>query len=419
MESSAANPQPDGGGSRFPETLLTVLGAIGTGVGVVGWVTFLGGAILWIKAEQAGLPAAETVALIPTSVLLTQGAEVAALAVAPAMLAVATLYLLDEFLRLRNRPRLAEVVAAERDLQDRLGAARTHLEAKRARLEESRRMVAKEDDPDRQQQLQLLAARDEGQATSARDRAMGLENQLEALRESRVERGRFERRARAVLIAPLLLVGPLVIVFWDGVPGLIWVVGLVLLTILGAALSSLLLVRERWIWFGVAAFVTISAVVTSGMLVRTHEDLKLEPAALMREGTGPLCGFFVAQTGDHYYLGTYKRQIALEGERGLSECTGEQGPAAGTEKRSLPARLMSVPSKEVTDAVIGPPLLREADEGDEDARSRSAAMALELCDRRVAATRGKSPAQKRKLRVGCGKPDMDALRDVSRLGQSG
>ena len=59
---------------------MAVVGAIATGVGVLGWIIFIGGAIVWIRAHQAGLPATEAVAVTPKPVLLTTGAEAAAIA---------------------------------------------------------------------------------------------------------------------------------------------------------------------------------------------------------------------------------------------------------------------------------------------------------------------------------------------------
>ncbi len=60
--------------TRIPEVLMTVVGAVATGVGVLGWITFVGGSIIWVRAEQASLPATEAVAVTPRPVLLGIGA---------------------------------------------------------------------------------------------------------------------------------------------------------------------------------------------------------------------------------------------------------------------------------------------------------------------------------------------------------
>ena len=56
------------------DLVLKVLGTVGTGIGILGFVTFFGGAILWIRAQEADLPANEAVAVVPKAVLLTTGA---------------------------------------------------------------------------------------------------------------------------------------------------------------------------------------------------------------------------------------------------------------------------------------------------------------------------------------------------------
>jgi hypothetical protein len=54
---------------------MQLLGTVAAGIGVLGFVTFFGGAILWIRFDQADLPANEAVAVVPREVLLTTGAS--------------------------------------------------------------------------------------------------------------------------------------------------------------------------------------------------------------------------------------------------------------------------------------------------------------------------------------------------------
>ena len=63
-------------GVKTPESpLMQVLGFIAAGIGVLGFVTFFGAAILWIRFDQAALPANDAVAVVPREVLLTTGAS--------------------------------------------------------------------------------------------------------------------------------------------------------------------------------------------------------------------------------------------------------------------------------------------------------------------------------------------------------
>lgn len=60
------------GGSQL--SLVTVAGAAASGLGVLGFVTFAGGAILWTRFKEMGLPADHAVALVPKAELVTTGA---------------------------------------------------------------------------------------------------------------------------------------------------------------------------------------------------------------------------------------------------------------------------------------------------------------------------------------------------------
>lgn len=86
--------------------LMQVLGFVAAGIGVLGFVTFFGAAILWIRYDQAALPANEAVALVPREVLLTTGASFLVPAVLLALGAVLAIVLfrvaLDELYHARR-----------------------------------------------------------------------------------------------------------------------------------------------------------------------------------------------------------------------------------------------------------------------------------------------------------------------------
>ncbi|MEA2299616.1 MAG: hypothetical protein QOE44_151, partial [Solirubrobacteraceae bacterium] len=105
----ADGPAPAGGiggvagSSKGQDLVLKVLGAVGTGIGILGFVTFFGGAILWLRAKAAGLPANEAVAVVPKGVLVATGASFLVPAVLLALLAVGVIAAVHVGFSLRAR----------------------------------------------------------------------------------------------------------------------------------------------------------------------------------------------------------------------------------------------------------------------------------------------------------------------------
>jgi hypothetical protein len=101
------------------------------------------------------------------------------------------------------------------------------------------------------------------------------------------------------------------------------------------------------------AWVALAVIVSVGLLngvityCRTHNDPKVEPAAVLRSNGAPVFGFFVAQTSDRIYLGTRLP-------------TG-------------PLRLDAIPREEVTDMAIGEALRPPG------ARQQARHLARQLC----------------------------------------
>ena len=71
-----------------------VLATVATGVGVVGFVTFVGGAVVWARLNAAGFPAAPALGVVPSQDLLVIGAETLVPQVIVALVAVVALTLL-------------------------------------------------------------------------------------------------------------------------------------------------------------------------------------------------------------------------------------------------------------------------------------------------------------------------------------
>lgn len=70
-------------GSAPWERIAPILGAVATGIGVLGFVTFVGGAIDWARFHATGLPQEQALAVVPTQDLVVVGARI----LVPAMLA--------------------------------------------------------------------------------------------------------------------------------------------------------------------------------------------------------------------------------------------------------------------------------------------------------------------------------------------
>lgn len=74
---SAQGPPPlrEANGSKDGPTLVTVAGAVASGLGVLGFVTFAGGVVLWSRFKQMGLSADHALGIVPKSELVATGAD--------------------------------------------------------------------------------------------------------------------------------------------------------------------------------------------------------------------------------------------------------------------------------------------------------------------------------------------------------
>ncbi|MDQ6804163.1 MAG: hypothetical protein M3065_04190, partial [Actinomycetota bacterium] len=97
-----ANGTDNTGNGSSQLSLVTVAAAVGSGIGVLGFVTLAGGIVLWTRFVQMGLPADEAVAVVPTPVLVATGAEF--LLPAVALTAVPALALM--LIKIKSSPRV-------------------------------------------------------------------------------------------------------------------------------------------------------------------------------------------------------------------------------------------------------------------------------------------------------------------------
>jgi len=337
-----------------PGLLMKVAGAVGAGIGVVGFVTFFGGAIVWLRAREAGIPPDEAVAVVPKNVLITMGASYLVPASLIALGAVAVLAFIHALLRAPSwlkatgKRRTARKLRYEADKAIR-DAAPEEQTARAARefatklsqdyelLQSQPAAVARPDQLREQVEAQQhLANEREKIATAARRKAedasleaRNAEANAELALDPKVagaERGLEYAATFVVLTAvPLWLDGP-------DVQELGIIDFFVLFAFaLGAAIVSLAayLFTERFIWFGLVAFVGISLYTGCATFMRTTKAPKAEPVAVMRADLRqPVIGVFVADTEANVYVGTFAQP-------------------------SDPTHMRVVPRAEATDVTVG------------------------------------------------------------------
>jgi hypothetical protein len=238
---------------------MQLLGFVAAGIGVLGFVTFFGAAILWIRYDQASLPANDAVAVVPREVLLTTGASFLVPALMLALAAVLAVLLF--------RVALSELHHARREQQA-----------------ESTEVTV--------------------QPTDSRSDGIGLEGMS--------RRQRFVAEAALLLtlfIMEIAFVAPDALVVSPLRTVLLLMVGFATLA------ASWLVLREtqRLLWFGASLFAAVSVFIAATTYVRTTDRPKLEPAAILLEGNGVRMGFYIARTPDYIYLG---RGISTTGTPG-------------------------------------------------------------------------------------------------------
>jgi hypothetical protein len=355
--------------------ILKVLGAVGTGIGILGFVTFFGGAILWIRAEEAHLPANDVVSVIPNSVLVTTGASFLVPAVLIAALAVALTFavhlVFDLPRRFRKRDAFRQVPGLHLEANE-LGrdAAALEQRAKAARalalsLTEAAEQLrndsaASQDAIARHEQAaaaQRHAAQEE-EAAALKAVAVAAKKKAEAENLQAKSAAALERSpeqfylelglgAAALTVLPPLLNGAIAHVGFKSAVALV-------LVALAAAVVSLLayVATDKFVWFGVVAFLAVGIYIGFATYFSTTRNPKVEPAAALRTGRPPVIGIFVADTASNLYLGSFP-----------------------DERRA--SRLLVVPRTQVTDLAIGPLV------DPEHARERAVALALDRCRQMV------------------------------------
>ncbi len=371
--------------NQLLSVLMPVLTVIGTGIGVIGFVIFFGGFIVWTRFDAAGLPANEAVAQIPRNDLIVTGASFLVPALLAALAAVAVaLAAWNGFIGNRLRRRKAQA----KESQIRTDAQIEMLRSEEARAE---REVAKLQN----QMVEFQAAANDAQIDSdshkialnnyraARTKRQETEERLAHLRESEMPAARADQADVAKMapaaeklsrnewllqaatgVGPMLIVEMLVIgAGWNGLP---WNYRALLLGVMLATIAVAIVVismTDHFALFALSVFLGVGVMIAFSTYARTQSHTKVSPLAAI-DGSAPIAGFFVAETSDAVYIGT-----------------PEPEPPTSRVDRDLEfdhsaVTLLRLPKASLTNLTIGPGM----DEG--EAYMRSLALALALCRHR-------------------------------------
>jgi hypothetical protein len=382
--------------------VVALVTAVGAGISVLGFVAFFGAAVEWVRLDHAHLPGNEAVAVIPRSVLLTNGANFLAPAVLVALGFVGLLYLAEsiggwawrrrfptgklrhELEKAQHRADVFDEIAqraegradAERKRSEDKAAAgggwtRAWAEARivraaadRAGIEADEARVRLGEKRDWDPRLTDLWRRVLRRSLTLAVYAIAAVYAAHVV--SGLETGRMFGLIAVVLAAIvvyLLLARKTPKWYWRAIPAGVAIILfavlvasgpssdrlIVLMAAVGAATVISLAVlaeTESFVWLALTAFFAVGVVDGLITYYRTVDTPKVEPAALLSSYRRPLYGFYVAETSDRIYLGTRNH--------------GE-------------VRMVSIPRDEVSELSIGP-LLSQG-----HAKVRAVDLALGLC----------------------------------------
>jgi hypothetical protein len=351
------------------ETLvLQVLAFAATGIGILGFVTFFGGALLWVRADQAGIPANEAVAVIPKGVLVTTGASFLVPALLLALGAAAAIYAIHFFPTVPTRIKQRKASREALELREKADKETIKAEGKRQLAD-----LATELKDDAVSQLESDAEQASKAAVIGKEKAQQAQLKLDlALRVSPL----VERRAEYVAVGLVIALAP-VLIYGVGDVGRLAALGLLIGAAAAAAVSLIVYrVTEKFVLLGLVAFVTVGIYAGAATYARTVHTPKVEPAAVLRGDRPPVTGFFIADTASNVYLGTFSQG---------------QGKT----------RLVVIPQAQVTDLAVGPLL------GTQVARQRAVELALDECQQTIAKSRSNGGPQFRKA---CSRQQLAALK---------
>lgn len=283
---------------------MQVAAAIGTGVGVLGFVIFVGGVIIWTRFDTVGVPAADAVAIVPREVLLTTGASVLAPVALVGLGLVALLFIVDSRAQHLERQERALLAATLADKHKTCAI----IEAEVARADASVQAAAAAATNDQGQTLTTAlntAAALSAQADAHRSELRQVQQELASVIAEQAKRRSKGMKTRFFLGFAFLLIATLAVTF--GTLGFQKINGS-LVVFVSAVVTSLVALAiyartRKFVAFGLAAFLASSLTFACGKYFDTRNDPLLVPAAALRTDRAPVAGFLVAQTSDRIYLG--------------------------------------------------------------------------------------------------------------------
>jgi hypothetical protein len=356
-----------------------VLGAIATGISVIGFVVFFGGMVAWARYEALGIPPNTAVSRVPRAELVATGASFLVPALIAALTAVALAGAVAYLARLKS------VAAREHDTRESRDELRAKtLIAKDAVVHSKQSLASAQREVNRDAERERDRARDDiEEAETALMEAIKAEAKAEAAYKSAGEWTPRDRKfIRLASAAPLILVEIVAAepykVWW-------WKALIIVAIAIAASMISLIILdaTQRWGWFAVAGFLSVGFVIAAGTFFRTQEEPKISPIAVMRDAGPPAVGFLVTRTSDNVIIGV--PSVDPSGGRFVNANT----------------QMVEVPIAAVVEMAVGPELDRYG------AYKRALAVALQLCSRPkaekaktdTAAT--KATAQKEKKQQQC------------------
>ncbi|MEK6327283.1 MAG: hypothetical protein AABM66_07135 [Actinomycetota bacterium] len=388
---------------------------------------------------------------MPTPVLIATGAEFVVAGLAAALVTIGVLYLFDDrALHFDTQQRLAKAARLREELQ---AQEQIHSDAA-SRVEGFRAdvaLVSTEPEHTREfgdkQEAKHLEASREKDVEAARRRVGELTTQQERAEEDLAQANRTLEQAHEDLKQKQAAVASeSTPTRWDSArrglmpAGLLTVTAFIAAEVVDLGYAAPQTISHLWISLvalfagvvgavlyrntnsfpvlGLVALIAVPLVMGVATYLRDENAPRVEPVALLKTDGTPFVGFFLAESSDRVFVGTFI-------EKGPDPCAGiRRGPCeSGSETIKVPARLLSLPSSDVRDLTVGPAMPLNANNAlDETGRPRTARewaghAALLLC-KQARIARGKAEvnaggggAAPTSLPTKCSKDDIARLRE--------
>jgi hypothetical protein len=400
--------------------LVTLVGAIASSVGVVGFVTVVGGMVVWIRFDSLRLPADTVVAAIPRTTLIVIGLSTLIPFIALGLFAVLVAYLFAADNLVPSHPwrnvgsawsrqeppassglspaSIAPATAGVQSEQDPCTAELSSIVQKAGELQADASSAAEfgrtKVVAQRREQLKALQtelaslhkridARDQTAASNDLKEQAELTKAVldQALSQICDALATAATRSQRVFLTWVLTILGLALIEL----GIVFLVGApsyfqdLLLFGLGALLAlvtlSVGLRTHGFTVFGAAIFVSILMFGTGATLLRIYHEPEVQPTAVLRMGhDAGLTGYFVADTSESVYL------VRIAGKQN------------GTHFEAFFPRLVVVPRANVVSMEVGP------FERQQQAYGTGYSELRELCGQKIA----EAPAAKGTPNVTCG-----------------